>query len=386
MSNVPRIPGSRHSVAPVKTSRLRISLRDVHPPVLRVIDVPADSTLPELHELLQAGLGWTNSHLHQFVAGDQLYGVPDEEWEAQHDESGVRLGQLPRRFGYLYDFGDGWEHDVEVLGPGGDQPGCVFGEGACPPEDCGGPYGYAELLKVLADPTHPEHASLRDWAGELRDFDQAATDTLVRHVVGAVPEAVRLFLDLAKTGVKLTPRGRLPRSFVQQVQLARPGWSFSDRPARVADDLLPLADLHGVLRRVRLVRLSNGILKPTRAADDDLQIVRRLRSWFPPHEFVSVLTGVSVAILLNSPPMSLDDLGARVHPLLGYGWQRGGRPVTVSDVRSSLGALIGVLEGLDLVQIDWPIWHPGPSARTLLPSATMLGEFWSRRAPIDATR
>ena len=106
-----------------------VTLREVAPRVLRVVDVPASSTLPELHELLQVAVGWTDSHLHQFVAGDIRYGVAHEEWlDDQVDEAGARLRGLPERFVYLYDFGDGWTHDVELLGPGADQPGCVYGE------------------------------------------------------------------------------------------------------------------------------------------------------------------------------------------------------------------------------------------------------------------
>jgi Plasmid pRiA4b ORF-3-like protein len=152
----------------MRTIRLRVTLREVCPRVVRVIDVPASSTLPELHGLVQVALGWTDSHLHQFVADDVCYGVPDEEWpDHQVDEAAVRLRDLPERFVYLYDFGDGWTHDVELLGPGRDQPGCVYGEGTCPPEDCGGPSGYAELRAVLADPEHDDYEQMRDWTGDL---------------------------------------------------------------------------------------------------------------------------------------------------------------------------------------------------------------------------
>jgi len=107
----------------VKTTRLRVVLRDVEPALARVIDVPASATLPELHELLQAAIGWTDSHLHQFVTPQATYGmeIPGEEvWpEDQRDETGAHLADLGAEFEYLYDFGDGWTHDVEVLGPGG---------------------------------------------------------------------------------------------------------------------------------------------------------------------------------------------------------------------------------------------------------------------------
>ena len=218
----------------------------MRPTVVRVIDVPSAYTLPELHLALQAAMGWTESHLHQFVADGCRYGVPDgEDWDDQQDEVGVLLVDLPARFTYLYDFGDGWEHEVEVLGPGGDEHGCPYGEGSCPPEDCGGPGGFADLLAVLADPAHPEHQHLREWTGNrLGAFDQAEADRQVRRMVGEVPGSVRLVLDLAKGGVKLTPGGRLPRRFVRAVQEQRPGWAWSQRPASIEEDLPPLAALH----------------------------------------------------------------------------------------------------------------------------------------------
>jgi hypothetical protein len=120
--------------ADVRTARLQVVLRYVEPPVLRVIDVPSATTLPELHDLLQAAIGWTDSHLHQFVTADATYGmeIPGEDvWpEDQRDETGARLADLGAKFEYRYDFGDGWMHDVAVLGSGGREPGCVDGHGA----------------------------------------------------------------------------------------------------------------------------------------------------------------------------------------------------------------------------------------------------------------
>ena len=199
----------------MKTTRLRVVLCDVEPPLARVIDVPSKATLPELHDLLQAAIGWTNSHLHQFVTPEATYGMEipggDVLPEDQRDETAAQLADLGDRFEYLYDFGDGWAHDVEVLGPGGGTPGCVDGDGACPPEDCGGPGGYAELLDTLADPRHPEHDEMRAWVGDrLRPFNLAATDQRVRRVVGEVPESVRLLIDLVGNGLKLTPGSACP--------------------------------------------------------------------------------------------------------------------------------------------------------------------------------
>jgi hypothetical protein len=373
MCPIQNVRNAPRTLSSVKTRRLRVTLREVLPEVARVIDVPASCTLPELHDLLQASLGWTDSHLHQFVAGTRRYGVPAEEnWDGQLDEAGVRLRDLPDAFTYLYDFGDDWEHDVEVLGPGDDRPGCVYGEGACPPEDCGGPHGYTTLRKALIDPAHPEHDEILRRSGGRRDFDLAATDLLVRQVVGTVPESVRLVLDLAVGGVKLTPGGRLPRAFVRQVQEVRPDWYPLGRPASVEDDLQPLAVLHDVLRDVGLLRLSKGVLAPTRAAADDLHTLRRLRTWFRPGDFDGVLVELSVAVLVSGDPRDTHDLATAVFPLLGPGWVRDGRPMTVVDVRRSLTYLSAEMRGLDLVAGDPRTWRPGASALTLLPRVPAL--------------
>jgi hypothetical protein len=223
-------------------------------------------------------MGWTNSHLHQFIAGETVYGQPDPEgWLEQLDESQYALKHLPNHFAYLYDFGDSWEHDVEVLGSGGETPGCVSGEGNCPPEDVGGVPGYEELLEILGNPQHPEFHERTQWA-QIRPFDQAHTDLLIKQTVGQVPDSVRLVLSMVGTGVKLTPGGRLPRAFVREVQQARPSWSYSPRPVSFEEDLPPLSRLRDVLREVGLLRLRNGSLMITKAAEDDQQVVRRLRS------------------------------------------------------------------------------------------------------------
>jgi hypothetical protein len=373
----------RRGPTPVKTARLRVVLRDVEPAVARVIDVPASSTLPELHELLQAAIGWTDSHLHQFVTPQETYGreIPGEEvWpEDQRDETGARLADLGTEFEYLYDFGDGWTHDIEVLGPGGSAPGCVDGHGACPPEDCGGPGGYADLLDVLADPAHPEHEHMRSWVGDrLRPFDRAATNQSVRRVVGEVPESVRLLLDLVADGVKLTPGGRLPRTVVRSMQQHRQHWYPLGRPAAIEDDLPPLGALHELLRGVGLLRLRHGVLTPTRAAGDDLAIVRRLRSAFDVNTFATEITELTIGVLAAHGPLPLAELATRVHQLLGRGWQRDGQPVSERDVQIAIVQQSPIIRGLDLIDnANWHAWTIGAAARSLLPRATMLAEIWT---------
>jgi hypothetical protein len=121
----------------MKTTRLQVVLRHVEPAVTRVIDVPTSATLPELHEQLQAAIGWTDSHLHQFVTPQATYGMEipgGDVWpEDQRDETSAHVADLGAEFEYHYDFGDGWIHDVKVLGSGGTEPDCVDGQGRARP-------------------------------------------------------------------------------------------------------------------------------------------------------------------------------------------------------------------------------------------------------------
>jgi hypothetical protein len=359
----------------VRTERLRVEMRDVAPPVVRVIDVPASSTLPEVHELLQSALGWTDSHLHQFVAGDVRFGTPDMDNELDEvDERSARLSDLPQRFVYRYDFGDGWVHDVAKLGPGAAEPGCVGGEGMCPPEDCGGPPGFEHLIDVLANPEHPEHADIKKWTGDqLVPFNRDAVDETVRRTVGEVPPSAQLILELAVDGVKLTPGGRLPRSFVRAVQSQRPQWSPLGQPASIEEDLPPLAELHDVLCRVGLLRMRNGVLSPVKAAGADLEVVRKLRTAFPQRSFTTMVAMRSVAVLISSGPQPIESLAAAVFPLLGYGWgHTDGRPMTVGDVKSTIHRLGNLLAALDQVELDLSVWQAGRAPHSLFHPVTRL--------------
>lgn len=344
----------------MRTTRLHITLSDVTPTVLRVVDVPTASTLAEVHQLLQSAIGWTDSHLHEFSTDDARFGPPHDELDLA-DDSTARLTDLPERFTYDYDYGDGWTHDVHRLGPGADRPGCPYGEGACPPEDCGGPPGYEELL-ATGDP--------------VLDFDPDAADLLVQQTAGAVPGSVRLLIDLARDGIALTPGGRLPRSIVRQVQLQRPGWAWSEKPANVEDDLPPLSALHDVLRDTGLLRLRKGSLYPLRAAADDLQVVRRLRGWFDGDPFTALLADLILAAVCSAGPQSADAISERVLPMLGRGWTSGGAPLTSKDVTYSIHGLSSTMRGLDMIDSDFRQITPGPSARWLLPRATRLAHLW----------
>ena len=158
--------------------RIKVTLRHVKPPVWRRIEVPADIKLGKLHEVLQIAMGWMNSHLHGFRKGHESYGVPDPAFPGDFkNERNVRLDGIAgegETIVYEYDFGDGWEHDlkIEKVLPAQQDvhyPRCIKGKGACPPEDCGGPWGYANLLEAIKNPKHEEHKELLEWVGE--DFD-----------------------------------------------------------------------------------------------------------------------------------------------------------------------------------------------------------------------
>ncbi len=154
--------------------QLRIELRELLPPVWRRFLVPGSITLPGLHRVIQEVMGWENCHLHLFRFGNKEYGVPDPVFPSEmRNERGRRLHEFLRNegetFGYEYDFGDSWEHDlvVERIVTGAEAVDTrrMEGERACPPEDVGGPPGYMEYLEALRDPAHPDHEEMVRWRG-----------------------------------------------------------------------------------------------------------------------------------------------------------------------------------------------------------------------------
>ncbi len=163
--------------------QVKIALRNTHPRIWRRVLVPRNVTLGKLHRVLQRAMGWTDSHLHRFVYGrgrhfDLRFGLPSKVTAENKTKLGDVLTAPGDRLLYEYDFGDGWQHDVlleQVLSHEDSfQPVCVAGERACPPEDCGGPHGFAELLDILRNPDHPEHADRLEWLGD--DFDPEHLD------------------------------------------------------------------------------------------------------------------------------------------------------------------------------------------------------------------
>ena len=166
-------------------ARLKVTLDDVKPDVLRRIEVPLTIRLDRLHLVLQAAMGWTNSHLYEIKAGDVGWGMPDPDFDdGPLDARKARLIDVLEDTGrktlrYLYDFGDGWDHTVKVervtdAVPGQQYPVLIEAIGCCPPEDVGGPWGYGEFLEALADPEHERHAEMRQWIGD--DYEPTSVD------------------------------------------------------------------------------------------------------------------------------------------------------------------------------------------------------------------
>jgi hypothetical protein len=186
MANTRRTtPGAR--TAPASTVHtIKVTLAGSRPPVWRRVEVPSAIALHSLHQVIQAVFGWEGYHMWVFETPSGRYGVADGELRIGN-AAAERLDRIaPRpedRFGYTYDFGDEWEHDVLVEAvsdpePDITYPRCLTGRRACPPEDCGGIWGYDDLLEILGDPAHEEHQDRLDWLGldSADRFDPAAFD------------------------------------------------------------------------------------------------------------------------------------------------------------------------------------------------------------------
>jgi len=163
--------------------QLKVTLNGSKPPIWRRILAPSNINLASFHVVLQIVMGWSDSHLHQFISGSTMYGIPDDESGGDYgfeinNENEYNLSQLLRKekdsLIYEYDFGDGWEHKIilEKVLPHDtslDVPRCIKGKRTCPPEDCGGIWGYQDLIEIINDTSHPEHEEMLEWLGG--DFD-----------------------------------------------------------------------------------------------------------------------------------------------------------------------------------------------------------------------
>lgn len=177
--------------------QIQIALKNFKPKIWRRLLVQSDLLLPDFHKIIQTTMGWTNSHLHHFIKDRIFYTVKmkgDSFWGDLDniDYKKIKLSDIltteKEKIIYEYDFGDGWEHDIileKILPDDKTQsyPICIAGKMNCPPEDCGGVWGYSDLLEILKHPDHDEYEEYLEWLGDEFEpdyFDKDAINEMLK--------------------------------------------------------------------------------------------------------------------------------------------------------------------------------------------------------------
>lgn len=157
---------------PKQIYQIKVVLKNTKPKIWRRLLVDADTQLDDLHRIIQTSMGWTNSHLHLFKVGKNEYAPDEFEVEDCLSSRKVKLNTILKKekskILYVYDLGDYWEHDIileKIIkeGDAGQIPRCVKGKSSCPPEDCGGTFGYMELIQTISNPKHEDYESMMEW-------------------------------------------------------------------------------------------------------------------------------------------------------------------------------------------------------------------------------
>ena len=253
--------------------QIHVGLRDITPRIWRRIQVWEDCTLHQLHRVLQTALGWENYHLYEFRIGKEQYRDPHPENEPKiRNARRARIGSVLSAIGaacvYLYDFGDGWEHDLvleAVLAPAPNElyPLCVAGDRSGPPEDVGGPFGYEQYLQALADPDHERH---EEWIGWRGPFDPEAFS-----IAGVNELLKRKFRPVRKRALPFPnapqPKTAPPAAKVSSANVLRPAVPRKKRIRILPDETVPL-ELSARERELILQRISTAeeLVAPLRAA------------------------------------------------------------------------------------------------------------------------
>lgn len=175
--------------------QIKITLKGSKPPIWRRFQVTGDTTLQKLHGIIQIVMGWENSHLHQFIIGGKEFGEPDSEFDdfgpGTFNEKKFKLNNVVKkekqRFEYQYDFGDDWRHDILIekilpLDPSIKYPVVLDGKRACPPEDCGGVWGYEDILEIIGNPKHEQYEEIMDWLGGEFDPEEFQVDQVNKYL------------------------------------------------------------------------------------------------------------------------------------------------------------------------------------------------------------
>lgn len=183
--------------------RLEASIVGVEPTIMRTVELPSDLNFAQLHEVLQASFGWTDSHLHQFHVGGLTIGAPEVIEDPDYgprvlEATEIQLKDLTFPYEadpsltitYQYDFGDDWQHKLVLrraeIEDGVKYPRCIAGKRAGPPEDVGGHPGYAEFLEAWLEPAHEEHKAMRRWAGKKFDPERCDLEAINKAIAKAI--------------------------------------------------------------------------------------------------------------------------------------------------------------------------------------------------------
>lgn len=196
---------------------LKVTLAAIRPAIWRRIRVPGGVSLRELHGVIQVAMGWGDEHMHSFTIGGATYGRPDPMPGRTKNDAKTPVAAVVAegdRFVYTYDFGDSWEHEIVVEDvvedDGGPLPTCVAGERACPPEDCGGAWGYGKLLEAVRDPKQPGRQERLAWLGggfDPEEFDIEEVNRRLARLGDGLRERLRL-RALKEAARKRSGRGR----------------------------------------------------------------------------------------------------------------------------------------------------------------------------------
>ncbi|MBI5094363.1 MAG: plasmid pRiA4b ORF-3 family protein [Candidatus Hydrogenedentes bacterium] len=157
----------------LKLHQLKVTLKGSEPPIWRRFLIVSNTSLLDVHYILQVVMGWDNCHLHEFRVGKTSFGEPFEDSDGEmYDDSEVALCSVltraKQKMTYIYDFGDSWMHEIVLektlpYEDGAPLVQCLAGERACPPEDCGGLWGFYHFVEAVTNPSHPDHEAMTDW-------------------------------------------------------------------------------------------------------------------------------------------------------------------------------------------------------------------------------
>jgi Plasmid pRiA4b ORF-3-like protein len=182
---------------PIVIYQLKIFILDIHPMIWRRIRVSSNSTIADLHYIVQIAMGWTDSHLHRFIINGEEYGIPQiggisfTSNPHKVQLADFHLGEK-HRFFYEYDFGDDWQHEIlveKVLTSKSNnlEPVCIGGKRACPPEDCGG----AERFMAMVQKKRSSRAKKR-----FEEFDEELVNSRLKLYAAGDPESMLFALTL----------------------------------------------------------------------------------------------------------------------------------------------------------------------------------------------